>query len=87
LGLGFHYTDREDRKSQRRAEPHGLCVEPPVWYILARDIDKREPRTFRMDRIARPRILADQVFRPEIAVIQAQLQDLERWQPLTGRWN
>jgi len=86
LGLGFHYTDREDRKSQRRAEPHGLCVEPPVWYILARDIDKREPRTFRMDRIARPRILVDQVFRPETTVIQAQLQDLERWQPLTGRW-
>jgi predicted DNA-binding transcriptional regulator YafY len=87
LGLGFHYTDREGQKSLRRAEPHGLCVEPPVWYILARDIDKRVPRTFRMDRITRPRILSDQTFQAETSVIQTQLQDLERWRPLTGRWS
>lgn len=86
LGLGFHYTDREGRASQRRVEPHGLCVEPPVWYVLARDVDKGEPRTFRMDRIARPRILKELAFRPDTAVIQAQLADLERWRPLTGRW-
>lgn len=86
LAIAFQYTDREGRKSVRRAEPHGLCVEPPVWYILARDLDKREPRTFRMDRIARPRVLLDQTFRPESAVIQAQLHDLERWRPLTGGW-
>jgi predicted DNA-binding transcriptional regulator YafY len=86
LGLGFHYTDREGRKTQRRVEPHGLCVEPPVWYVLARDVDKGEPRTFRMDRIARPRILEDLAFRPDPTVIQAQLPDLERWRPLTGRW-
>jgi predicted DNA-binding transcriptional regulator YafY len=60
-------------------------VEPPVWYVLARDVDKG-PRTFRMDRIARPRIIEDIVFRPDAAVIQAQLPDLERWRPPTGRW-
>jgi predicted DNA-binding transcriptional regulator YafY len=87
LGLGFHYTDREGRTTQRRVEPHGLLVEPPVWYVLARDLDKDEPRTFRMDRIARPRILGDVVFRPDPNVIQAQLPDLERWRPLTGRWH
>ena len=87
LGLGFQYTDRESRKTLRRVEPHGLCVEPPVWYVLARDVDKREPRTFRMDRIARPRILHELAFRPDTAVIQAQLYDLERWRPLTGRWS
>jgi predicted DNA-binding transcriptional regulator YafY len=86
LGLAFHYTDREGRKTQRRVEPHGLCVEPPVWYVLARDVDKSEPRTFRMDRIARPRILDDLSFRPDTAVIQAQVPDLDRWRPLTGRW-
>jgi predicted DNA-binding transcriptional regulator YafY len=86
VGLGFHYTDREGRKTNRRTEPHGLLVQPPVWYVLARDVDKAEPRTFRMDRIARPRILREIVFRPDPLVVQAQLPDPERWHPLMGRW-
>jgi predicted DNA-binding transcriptional regulator YafY len=86
LGLGYTYSDREGRQSQRRVEPHGLLVEPPVWYVLARDVDKREPRTFRMDRISRPRVLRNILFRPDLAVIQVQLPDRERWRPLIGRW-
>jgi predicted DNA-binding transcriptional regulator YafY len=86
VGLGFVYNDREGRLSHRRAEPHGLLVEPPVWYVLARDVDKGEPRTFRMDRMSRPRILADVRFRPDFTVIQGQLPDRERWRPLIGRW-
>lgn len=86
LGLGFQYTDREGRPSVRRVEPHGLLVEPPVWYILARDIEKAEPRMFRMDRIARPRLLSDFVFRPDVRILEAQLSDHERWRPLTGSW-
>jgi hypothetical protein len=39
-----------------------------------------------MDRISRPRILADIVFRPDITVIRAQLPDPDRWRPLMGRW-
>jgi predicted DNA-binding transcriptional regulator YafY len=87
LGLGFNYTDREGRPSIRRIEPHGLLVEPPVWYILARDVDKGEPRMFRMDRIARPRILAEVAFRPDLHLIRQQFPDLDRWRPLTGRWS
>jgi predicted DNA-binding transcriptional regulator YafY len=86
LGLGFQYTDREGRASTRRIEPHGLLVEPPVWYILARDVEKAEPRMFRMDRVARPRILPDVVFRPDVHILEAQLVDHERWRPLTGSW-
>lgn len=86
LGLGFHYTDREERKTIRRIEPHGLLVQTPVWYVLARDVDKDEPRTFRMDRIARPRILKEVAFRPDMSVIRAQLPDPDQWRPLTGRW-
>jgi len=86
LGLGFHYTDREGRDSNRRIEPHGLLVQTPVWYVLARDLDKQEPRMFRMDRIARPRILKDVAFQPDMRVIQAQLPDLQMWQPLSGSW-
>jgi hypothetical protein len=54
--------------------------------VLARDIDKAEPRMFRMDRITRPKALADVAFRPDMSVIQTQLPYLERWRPLTGRW-
>ncbi|MFO0551886.1 MAG: WYL domain-containing protein [Polyangiaceae bacterium] len=87
VGLGFDYTDRDGKRTSRRVEPHGLLAEPPVWYVLARDVDKHEPRMFRMDRIASPRLLRDIAFRPDMAVIQAQLPDLERWRPLTGRWH
>ena len=86
VGLGFVYSDRQGQQSHRRVEPHGLLVEPPVWYVLARDLDKQEPRTFRMDRISRPRILSGIVFRPDVSVIRAQLPDHDRWRPLTGRW-
>lgn len=86
VGLAFHYTDREARRTMRRVEPHGLLVQPPVWYVLARDADKGEPRMFRMDRIARPRLIEELVFRPDVAVIEAQLGELECWRPLTGRW-
>jgi predicted DNA-binding transcriptional regulator YafY len=86
LGLGFHYADREGRTTQRTVEPHGLLVQPPVWYVLARDVEKGEPRTFRMDRIARPRIRKDISFRPDMAVIRSQLPDIEGWHPLTGHW-
>jgi predicted DNA-binding transcriptional regulator YafY len=86
LGLGFLYTDREARTTSRRVEPHGLLVETPVWYVLARDVDKGEPRTFRMDRITRPKLLRDVSFRPDLTLIQSQFPDLECWRPLMGRW-
>jgi predicted DNA-binding transcriptional regulator YafY len=87
VGLAFHYSDRVGHESVRRVEPHGLLVEPPVWYVLARDIETARSRTFRMDRITRPRLLSEVVFRPDLAVVRAQLPDLDRWRPLTGRWN
>ena len=61
-------------------------METPVWYLLARDVDKGEPRTFRMDRIARPKLLRDVSFRPDLRLIQSQFPDLEQWRPLMGRW-
>lgn len=77
--LGFGYTDAQGRSSWRRAEPHGLLMEPPVWYILARDVDKGEPRTFRMDRITQPRLVASLRFRPSGRIATQQL-------PPTGRY-
>lgn len=53
--LSFTYRDRVGNTTQRRIEPHGILVQPPVWYILAVDVDKEAARMFRMDRIANPR--------------------------------
>jgi predicted DNA-binding transcriptional regulator YafY len=85
LGLGFDYVDRNGRRSVRRVEPHGLLVEPPVWYVVARDIEKNEPRAFRMDRIARPRVLREVTFQPDVRIIESQLSDPARWRPLTDQ--
>ena len=86
-GLGFLYTDREGRKSSRRVEPHGLLVVTPLWYVLAKDLAKGEPRLFRMDRITRPALLPEVEFRPDERLIRSLLVGLEHWRPLTGRWN
>lgn len=38
------------------------------------------------DHRPRPRILEDVVLRPDAAIIQTQLPDLEHWRPRTGCW-
>jgi len=83
-GLAFQYADSGGRATSRRIEPHGLLVQPPVWYLLARDLDKGEPRTFRMDRISRPRALPEVRFQPDLSVLEAQLPAGVAWQPLVG---
>lgn len=82
-GLGFQYRDRQGRRSHRRIEPHGLFVQPPVWYILARDVEKGLPRTFRMDRIGRPRLLPEIQFRPDLRLIREQLPEPEQRRALS----
>jgi predicted DNA-binding transcriptional regulator YafY len=84
-GLAFGYTDRDGRRSRRRIEPHGLLLEPPVWYVLARDLAIGQPRMFRMDRISRPRLLRDHVFREDLAIIRAQVPAQRRWRSLDTR--
>ncbi len=57
--------------SVRRIEPHGLLVKAPVWYVLARDVEKQAPRMFRMDRVSRPRLLESRRFLPSASVVDA----------------
>jgi predicted DNA-binding transcriptional regulator YafY len=82
-GLAFQYTDHHGRSTSRRVEPHGLVVQTPVWYILARDLDKLEPRWFRMDRIRRPLVLREVSFVPDASFIAGQLPSFGTWQTLT----
>lgn len=52
--MSFGYVDRFDKSSQRRIECVALLLRSPAWYMIAWDLDKDAPRTFRMDRIRNP---------------------------------
>ena len=82
--IKFDYIDKNGKCSRRTVEPHGLLVQPPVWYILSWDVEQREPRTFRMDRIARPRIWRTTTFRPDLDIVRVQIPKTDQWRPLLG---
>jgi len=46
------FSDREGRPSERRLEPYRLVSTGRRWYLVAFDLDRRDWRTFRVDRIA-----------------------------------
>lgn len=70
--LAFDYEDRNGKRTRRCVEPHGLLVESPVWYILARDVEKEAARMFRMDRVHRPRLVPERSFTPDMEGLKAQ---------------
>lgn len=54
--IKIDYTDAEETRTAREIEPHYLLLSYPVWYVLAWDQKKNQPRTFRCDRIRSARI-------------------------------
>ncbi len=52
--LRFGYTDREGAVSRRWTEPHRLVHTGRRWYLVARDVDRGDWRSFRVDRITEP---------------------------------
>lgn len=73
------YQKLNDERVDRRLEPHALVVNWPAWYLLAFDLDRGEPRTFRFDRFAsvtaettqfraRPRDLARDLLEAGVAI-------------------
>jgi predicted DNA-binding transcriptional regulator YafY len=54
LSMSFDYVDRFGAATSRRIECIALVLHAPLWYIVAWDLDKDAPRTFRMDRISAP---------------------------------
>jgi predicted DNA-binding transcriptional regulator YafY len=54
--LRFHYVDAKDRESKRQGEPHGVVYVHPRWYLAAWDLVRDDWRTFRVDRITRPKL-------------------------------
>jgi len=53
--LRFSYTDGDGRTSNRHAVPFRLVSTGRRWYLVARDLDRDDWRSFRLDRIAGPR--------------------------------
>lgn len=49
--LRFTYVARDDRTSQRHAEPNAVVHSGYRWYLVAFDLDRDDWRTFRIDRI------------------------------------
>jgi predicted DNA-binding transcriptional regulator YafY len=47
----MRYVDREGAPSERRIEPFRLVSTGRRWYLVARDVDRDDWRTFRVDRV------------------------------------
>ena len=52
----FDYVRRDDEASSRLVEPHQLVSTGRRWYLVAWDLRRADWRTFRLDRLARPRL-------------------------------
>jgi predicted DNA-binding transcriptional regulator YafY len=50
----FSYRGRDGVASRRETEPHSLVNLGRRWYLVAWDCDRRDWRTFRVDRLANP---------------------------------
>ncbi|MDN3293474.1 YafY family protein [Streptomyces ficellus] len=49
--LRFAYRDHSGAATRRTVEPHRLVCSERRWYLVAWDVDRRDWRTFRADRI------------------------------------
>lgn len=49
--LDIRYRREDGQCSERRIEPHYLLLKYPVWYVVAMDHLRSEPRIFRCDRM------------------------------------
>ncbi len=70
--MQFRYMDRHGRKSRRSADPHGLLVLSPVWYLIGYDPQRQGFRHFRMDRIGRATVQGDTFRRRSFTVPQGE---------------
>ena len=60
----FTYSDKEGKRSKRTADPYGFIVNAGRVYCLAYDHARRDKRTFAVDSISEPAVLAKSFTRP-----------------------
>ncbi|MEU8804744.1 YafY family protein [Spirillospora sp. NPDC048819] len=51
----FTHTGGDGTETRRHAEPHRIIAAARRWYLIAYDLDRRDWRTFRADRVTAPR--------------------------------
>ncbi|HTV11871.1 MAG TPA: YafY family protein [Acidimicrobiales bacterium] len=54
--VSFNYRARDGAESARRAEPYRLVATTRLWYLVAFDLERRDWRTFRVDRVSQVRL-------------------------------
>jgi predicted DNA-binding transcriptional regulator YafY len=79
--LEFEYTARGGNRTDRQVEPHRLVPLGRRWYLVAYDLTRHDWRSFRLDRMTRPRGIGAR-FRPRdlpaadaAAFVRAGIQD------------
>jgi predicted DNA-binding transcriptional regulator YafY len=55
-GIRFEYVNHSGATTARSVEPHRIVHSRGRWYLVARDRDRQDWRTFRVDRITAPRL-------------------------------
>ncbi|MDQ1377231.1 MAG: hypothetical protein QOE15_1404 [Acidimicrobiaceae bacterium] len=83
--LRFGYQDGSGNVTERRVEPHGLVNAERRWYLVGRDLDRQDWRTFRLDRMRYPALTGHRFVRteePDVAAMVARGLALApyRWQ-------
>lgn len=63
--IRFGYRDGAGNLTERRAEPYGLVNADRRWYLVARDLDRQDWRTFRLDRMSGPTLTGHRFVRSE----------------------
>ena len=61
----FAYLDKEGKRSVRTADPYGFIVNAGRVYCVAYDHARRDKRTFAVDSISQPVVLAKNFLRPQ----------------------
>ncbi|MCU1387630.1 MAG: transcriptional regulator [Ilumatobacteraceae bacterium] len=64
--LRFDYKSGDGADSMRHTEPFRLVSVGHRWYLVAYDLDRTDWRTFRVDRISRPRATGARFQRDEV---------------------
>jgi predicted DNA-binding transcriptional regulator YafY len=82
--LRFGYQDGDGHITERRAEPYGVVSTDRRWYLVALDLDRRDWRTFRVDRINSPALTGHR-FVPT-AGVDAAAMIVERLASLPYQW-
>ncbi|MGI8608008.1 MAG: helix-turn-helix transcriptional regulator [Candidatus Dormibacteria bacterium] len=82
--IRFTYVDSKGVETERRIHPYfmePISLMSRGTYLFGKDIDKRELRVFKLDRIKKAEVLATDAYIPDDATLQKQVAD--SW----GVWN